>query len=205
MAAEADARVVTIAPTSEKLPYHENFELHRCRLVEVGGLLASSACVSAWIPGDQFLPNGQRCSSSTISRPCRCWSRWWARRMWASSERLGPVCVRRFDRESARPVGPADRGRGAGRALPADRPLAGLGGIATVAGRPRERLTWPRFWALLSEKRYQGPITLMPNRKTLDTSRRDAAVRAAADGLNRLWKTAVLTADEKAVATATAH
>lgn len=36
----ADSCIVAIMPASDDLPYHENFELHRTRLVEIGDVLA---------------------------------------------------------------------------------------------------------------------------------------------------------------------
>lgn len=208
MAAEVGCTraVVTIAPTSEKLPYHENFELHRRRLVEVGGLLASSGVrLGVGFRATSSSPNGQALQfihdfealsllvkmvgSPNVGILLSVWDLYVSG---GSIENLRGL--------SAQQIVAVELA-----GAPADRPLAGLGEESRKLPAPEGAIDLASVLALLSEKRYQGPITLMPNRKTLDTSRRDAAVRAAADGLNRLWKTAVLTADEKAVATATAH
>lgn len=195
--------VVTIAPTSEKLPYHENFEFHRRRLVEIGGLLASSGVrLGVGFRATNSSQNGQALQfihdfealsllvkmvgASNVGILLSVWDLYVAGGSIESLRGLSAQQIVAVELANA----------------PADRPLAGQGEESRVLPAPEGAIDLVSVLTFLSEKGYKGPVTPMPNRKTLDTSRRDGAVRTAADGLNRLWKAAVLTSDERAVAAA---
>ncbi len=86
---------------------------------------------------------------------------------------------------------------------PADQPLTGLGEESRLLPAPGGAIDLVSVLTLLEEIGYDGPVTPVPNRKTLDTGRRDAAVRSAADGMTRLWRAAGLVSEGKGPATAT--
>lgn len=195
--------VVTLSPISEKLPYHENFEFHRRRLLDIGGLLASSGvCLGVGFRATKPAQNGQALQfihdfealsllvkmvgAPNVGILLSVWDLYVAG---GSIENLHGL--------SAQQIVAVELA-----GAPADGPMAGLGEESRLLPAPEGAIDLTAVLTLLSEKGYRGPVTPVPNRKTLDTSRRDAGVRAAADGLNRLWKAAALTDPEKGLASA---
>jgi hypothetical protein len=60
----------TIRPYSEDVPYHANFEMHRCRFTEIGDMLADHDIVGAGVQAAASHREGHGTCSFTRLKRC---------------------------------------------------------------------------------------------------------------------------------------
>lgn len=188
--------VATIAPASDKRPYHENFEYHRWRIGEICKALAPSgvrfgigfraaeelrrSMAFEFVHDlDAVILLVNMVGAPNLGLLLDVWD------LYVSGGSVEKV--RGLSGRQIVAVRLAD--------VPPEQPLAGLDESARLVPGPGGQIDLAAVLAALAQGGYEGPVTPLPSRKALDGARRDAAVRLVGDGLGRLWKAAGLSAE----------
>ncbi len=197
----ASRAVTTINPANDARPYHENFEFHRRRLTEIGGLLAASEMRL----GVDFvaLPHARK------------------GRAYQFVHTLDAV-VMMVDMIRAANVGivvdpweihAAGSSLEDIRKLPADRIIAVMLSDAPLDVEPAAlteadrllpgetgKIDSAALLSMVSEMGYEGPITPKANRAKLSGMRRDQIVKLAGERVDQAWKAAGIAPSGKKLA-----
>jgi sugar phosphate isomerase/epimerase len=185
--------VTRLAPASDTLPYHQNFEFHRKRIALVADVLAPHGvrlgvgfrAAAAWRQGKAFQFICQLdplamllglVGKSNVGLSLDLWDLHVAEGKRFSSGQIVTVEVADF---------PADASRES--ATEQDRLLPGESGQIDVAAM----LVW------LAERGYEGPVTPLPDRSRLGGLRRDEVGRKVGQALDQAWKAAGLSPQGK--------
>ncbi len=185
--------VCTIEPAAEKRPYHENFEFHRKRFIEICKVLEPAKVqFGVGIRAAEALRKGQAfqfvhdidalslllsmVGASNIGMLVDLWD---LHVSGASIDALKGMSLQQIVAvqlaDLPADVRPAD-------ATEQDRLLPGTAGQIDSAAA----LT------ILAELGYDGPITPVANRRNFDSTRRDRIVKQAGDSLDKVWRAAGL-------------
>jgi len=195
--------VTTVSPSSSDRPYHENFEFHRRRLAEVCKVLAGAGVhLGVGFRGAeelrknkafQFVYDFEALSllikmtgAPNVGLLLDVWDLYVSG---GSIENLRSLSGRQIIAVQLANA-------------PAEAPLAGMSEQCRLLPGQDGQIDLAAVLSLLSERGYDGPVTPVPSRATLDSTRRDAAVRAAGEGMARLWAAAGLPPEGKYVCAA---
>jgi sugar phosphate isomerase/epimerase len=184
--------VTRIAPASDELPYHQNFELHRKRIAEVAGVLEAHGVqlgigFLAAPPWRQDKPYQFICQLEPLVMLLGLSGKTdvgLALDLW--DLHVGGGSVEDLRKLSTKVVSveladfPADTDRAS--ATEQDRWLPGESGQIDAAAA----LT------LLAEKGYDGPVTPVPDRSRFGGARREEIGRRTGQALDQVWKAAGL-------------
>jgi sugar phosphate isomerase/epimerase len=187
-----------LAPAGDKLPYHENFELHRARLGAIGKVLA---------PLGIRLGVGFRAASELrVGKTFQFVHELDALGLllsMAGVSNLG-VVLDVWDLVVSGGSVVNARGMAADQIVavqladaPAETPLAELTEKSRLLPGTTGRIDVPAFLIALGEMGYRGPVTAKPHKSIFSGSRRDLIARKTAEALDGVWKTAGLTAQGK--------
>lgn len=190
--------LTTLAPAGEKLPYHENFELHRVRLGAIGKVLAPMGIrlgVGFRAASDlrkgktfQFVHEmdalGLLLSMAGVSNLGVVLDVWDLVVSGGSVEN-----ARGMTADQIVAVQLAD--------APEETPLAEMTEKSRLLPGTTGRIDVPAFLIALGEMGYQGPVTAKPHKSCSSGSRRDLIARKTADALDGVWKAAGLTPQGK--------
>jgi sugar phosphate isomerase/epimerase len=184
--------ITTIEPGGERV-YHENFEFHRRRLGELGGVLgrhgirlgvrfvAPHACREDG--AYQFMQKADEVLLllGTIGAPNvgLALDTWHWHLGGGTVEQLRSLAA---DKIVAVSLGDAEPGLAAADAELSDLRLPGDGGVIDNAG----------ILAALAELRYDGPVTPAADKSRFDGQSRDQIVKSAAAAFDQVWKAAGL-------------
>ncbi len=177
-----------LAPASDTLPYHQNFEFHRKRIALVADVLAAHGvrlgvgfrAAPEWRQGKafQFIHELDPLAmllglvgKTNVGLSLDVWDLHVAGGRQLSSGQIVTVEVADF---------PADKDRESAKEQ--DRLLPGESGAIDLAAV----LTW------LAERGYDGPVTPMPDRSRFSGVRRDEVGRKTGQALDQVWKAAGL-------------
>jgi sugar phosphate isomerase/epimerase len=188
----------TVAPASDKRPYHENFEFHRrrfaeiCRVLEPAGVtLGAAFCAPEGLrkgQAFQFVHDFDALSLllnmvgvPNLGMLVDVWD------LYVSGggvENVRSLPVQQIVAVRLADVPPETR--------PAElteqaRLLPGVAGQIDCVG----------YLTTLAEMGYNGPVSVRPDRRAFESSRRDRIVKQAGDALDKVWKAAGLTSDGK--------
>jgi sugar phosphate isomerase/epimerase len=195
--------LTTLAPASERLPYHENFEFVRRRLSEICKALEPAGIrLGVGFRASESLRKGQTFQFiHDLDALSRLLSMVGAANIgvlvdiWDIVVAGGSIdTVRAIPARQIIAVRLAD--------LPADiKPAEATEQVRLLPGTPGQ-IDFVALLTMLSEMGYDGPITPMPDRKALDGSRRDRIVKQAGDALDKMWRAAGLVSVAKVHAAA---
>jgi sugar phosphate isomerase/epimerase len=188
--------VTRLAPASDALPYHQNFELHRKRLAQLAEVLAPHGvllgvgfrAVPQWRQGKAFEFIHQLdplamllglVGKENVGLSLDVWDAHVAGGRKYSTGQIVTVEVADF---------PADVERES--ATEQARLLPGETGQIDI----------PAVLAWLAERSYDGPVTPLPDRSRVAGLRRDEIGRKAGQAMDQVWKTAGLSAQGKLAA-----
>lgn len=195
--------ITAIAPGSDERPYHENFELHRKRLAEIGKLLAPHGIQL----GVEFLTYAELRQAKPFEfihglEPLLMLLGMVGANNVGVSLDLWHVHVSGTSLETIRKLKPAQVVAVILADAPADKPLdqcgaedrllPGESGVVDIGGA----------LVALAEIGYDGPVTPAPSRSRVAGNSRDAVVKATAQQLDKVWKGAGLSPSGKLTAAA---
>lgn len=193
----------SIAPASDKRPYHENFELHRRRLAEICKALESSGVrLGVRFRAAESLRKGQPFqfihdfdALSLLLNMVGAPNLGLNVDVWDLHVAGGSVeSIRALPVQQIVALQLAD--------MPLDLAPADVTEQARLLPGTSGRIDSVAYLVALAEMGYDGPVIAVPDRKALDAGRRDRIVRQAADALDKVWKAAGLTAEGKLSAAA---
>ncbi len=193
--------VTTIAPASDDLPYHENFERQRARLRELGAVLAPTGvklgvrfrAAAALRKGKAFQFIHDLDATMLLLNMSEAKNVGLALDLWDLVVSGGSLeSVRALPVEQIVAVLVAE--------LPADANPAEADEEQRHLPAPAGRIDVASYLRLLQEQGYDGPVSPMPHRAIFGKPRRDALVRRAGDALDAVWREAGLTSDYRPVA-----
>jgi sugar phosphate isomerase/epimerase len=191
----------TVAPAGDKRPYHENFEFHRRRLAEMCRVLEpAGVLLGVGFRAPETLRKGQAFQFvhdfDALSLLLNM----------VGAENLG-MLVDVWDLHLS--GGSVENVRG----LPirqivavqlADLPLDARASEVTDQARllpgSGGQIDASAYLVTLAEMGYDGPVSVKPDRRALESSRRDRIVKQAGEALDKVWKAAGLTSDGKPAA-----
>jgi sugar phosphate isomerase/epimerase len=183
--------LTSLAPAGDRLPYHENFELHRARLGAIGKMLAPlgirlgvgfrAAAELRKAKTFQFVHEmdalGLLLSMTGAANVGVVLD------IWDLTVSGGSVDnVRGMNDDQIVAVYLAD--------APADTPLADLTEKSRLLPGTNGRIDAAAFLAVLAGLGYQGPVAAKPHLSVFAGSRRDLIARKVADALNAVWTAA---------------
>jgi sugar phosphate isomerase/epimerase len=193
--------ITTLAPATDKRPYHENFEFHRRRIKEVcAALQPSKVRLGVGFLAPEYLRKNQ--AFQFIHDPD------------ALTLLLNMVAAPNvgllldiWDYVAAGGSLEAARGLPVAQIvavqladMPAGVPLNELDEKSRILpGGENGRIELAAFLTLLKEGGYDGPVTLKPSRGVFPSRRRDIVVKQAADALDKVWRAAGLPFERKFV------
>jgi sugar phosphate isomerase/epimerase len=190
---KADRCFTMIAPASNERPYHENFELHRKRLAEIGDVLAPHGiglavgfqAAAAHREGRQFQfihqsePMLQLIKSIGVPSVGLLLDTWDWYVGGGGMDQLQDLKSNQIVIVRLADV-PADFD--AATIKPTQRLLPGQGGVVDTAA----------VLSLLSQRDYEGPVTVYPHPSRFSGMTRDAIVQRASAAYDEQWKAAGL-------------
>jgi len=187
-----------IEPAGDKRPYHENFELHRCRFSDVCEAMGPSGVrLGIGFRAADDLRKGQAFqfihdldALSLLVKMVDAPNVGVLLDVWDLHVSGGSAeHVRGLSAEQIVAVQVAD--------LPEDAPADEVTEAWRVLPCPTGRIDIPAYLVALAEIGYDGPVTLAPSRTQLGSTRRDPIVREVGEALAAVWKAAGLTPDGK--------
>jgi len=200
IAADAGCKrcVCAVAPAGDKRPYHENFEFHKRRFVEICGAMEPAGVrLGVGFRAAEGLRGGRAfqfihdldalllllnmVGMPNVGVMIDVWDLWLAG---------GSVDnIRALSAQQIVAVQLAD--------LPADVPPAELTDQHRLVPGATGKIDCAAVLAVLAELGYDGPVTIKADRSAFAGARRDQIVKQAGEAMNRLWKAAGLTPDGK--------
>ena len=179
---------IELDPASDKLPYHENFERHRQRLSQVGDVLAGLGLrlgvgIKATLEArrDRVYPFIHKAEELvTLIRTVNhthvglVVDTWSWRLGGSGTEALGDVSGKQIVSVTIADV-------------PPDADLAAIGGTQRLLPTAE---TVPQYVSLvgtLAERKYDGPVTLLPGPRQVGGMSRDHLVEKCASLLEQMW------------------
>lgn len=190
--------IAKIAPAGDMRPYHENFEFHRHRFGDIcAALNPFGVRLAVGFRAADDLRKGQAfqfiheleallllvkmVDASNVGLLLDTWD------LHVSGGSVDNV--REIPADQILVVHVAD--------LPEDAPGEEITEASRALPSSTGRIDISAYLAALSEIGYEGPITPMPYRDSLDSSRRDPIIKQTGEALNTAWKAAGLTFDGK--------
>jgi sugar phosphate isomerase/epimerase len=196
--------IATLAPGSDKRPYHENFEFHRKRFQDI--------CKALEPAGVRFGIGFRGLESVRKNQPLQfvhdldaltlllnmvaapnmgllldVWE------VFASGGSL--ETVQKVPVQQIVAVHMAD--------MPAATPLAELDEKSRLLpGSEGGRIDMPAFFTVLKVSGYDGPVTLKPSRSIFQTRKREMIAKQAGDAFEKVWKAAGLITEKRFVPSA---
>jgi sugar phosphate isomerase/epimerase len=191
-----------LAPGSDQLPYHENFEFHRRRLSEVCKALEPAGIrLGLGFQAAEYLRKNQAfqfihdldaltllmnmVAAPNVGLLLDIWDVFASGGSLDSVRKLPPaqiVAVQVAEMQEGIPLGELDE---RSRLLP---------------GAEGGRIDLAAFLTILKEAAYQGPVTPKPSRSAFTSRRRDLVVRQTGEALDKVWRAAGLTTERRLAA-----
>ena len=197
--------IATVAPASDKRPYHENFEFHKrrfqeiCRALEPAGVRFGVGFQAAeYLRKNQAFQFVHDLDALTLLLNM------------VAAPNIGllldiwDVVVAGGSLDSVRKLpARADRGRARGRsaaALPAT--ARSTRNRALLPGGEGGRIDITTLLVYLKSVGYDGPVTPRPSRGIFQSRRRDLVVKQAGEAMDKVWRAAGLPMERRFVPSA---
>jgi len=194
----------TVAPAGDKRPYHENFEFHRRRFAEICRVLEpAGVSLGVGFRAPETLRKGQAFqfihdfdALSLLLNMVGAANLGMLVDVWDLHVSGGGVeNVRSLPVRQIVAVQLAD--------LPLDARASEVTDQARLLPGAGGQIDASACLAALAEMGYDGPVSVKPDRRAFESSRRDRIVKQAGDALDKVWKAAGLTSDGKLAVAAT--
>jgi sugar phosphate isomerase/epimerase len=191
--------VATIQPAGDKRPYHENFEFHRHRFADICQALEPSGVrLGVGFRAAENLRHSQAFqfihdldALSLLVNMVDAPNFGLLLDVWDLHVSGGTVeSIRGLTAEQIVAVQLADL-------FDEGKPLAELTEASRALPLVEGGLGLSAYLVALAELGYEGPVALKPDRSAMAGMRRDRIVRTVGEALDRLWKSAGLTAEGK--------
>jgi sugar phosphate isomerase/epimerase len=196
--------VTFVAPASEKLPYHENFEFHRLRVGAVAKVLEPAGVrLAVGFRAAEYLRKGQTfqfihdldalglllnmSGAPNVGLALDVWDLQVAAGSLDAIRKLPPAQIVTVDLANVPAGVAAAELQESSRLLP-----SAEGGLIDM----------PSVLLALSEIGYDGPVTVKPSRSVFRNQRREMIVKETGDSLTKPWKAAGLSVTGKVLAAA---
>jgi sugar phosphate isomerase/epimerase len=196
--------IATLAPASDKLPYHENFEFHRRRFHEICKALEPAGIrFGVGFQAAEYLRKNQAFqfihdldALTLLLNMVAAPNIGLLLDVWNVVAAGGSVdTIRKL------PVGQIVAVQVA--EMPAAVPLADLDDKSRLLPAVENgRIDIPAVLTVLKDAGYQGPVTPKPSRSVFQTRRRETIVKQAGEAMERVWRAAGLVSERRFVPSA---
>jgi len=191
--------VATLSPSGDERPYHENFEFHRGRLVEIcAALQPAGVKLGLGFQAAEYLRKDQPFqfihdfdALTLLVKMVDAPNVGLLLDVWDLVAGGGSIeTIRSLSPEQIVAVQIAE--------MPADVPTAELDKNSRLLPDVENgRIGIPGALTALAELGYDGPVTVKPSRSVFENPRRDPVVKRTGESLRAVWQAAGLTAEGK--------